>query len=258
MWKKIFGTVKKEASTDLYDQIDQKRLPAHIAIIMDGNGRWAQNKGLMRTFGHKAGVDTLKKILKAAIKLNVKVLTVYAFSTENWKRPHKEVDFLMALFAEYLEREINEMDEDNVKIQFLGRLNELPTTLYNQIENAQTRTKSNTGVQFNVAVNYGSRDEITRSVKIIAQKVMDQKLSIEDITEAMIDDNLYTGGQVPVDLVIRTSGDLRMSNFLLWQAAYAEFWFTEINWPDFTPDCFFQAVLDFQNRDRRFGGLSEK
>lgn len=116
----------------------------------------------------------------------------------------------------------------------------------------------NTGVQFNVAVNYGSRDEITRSVKIIAQKVMDQKLSVEDITEEIIDDNLYTGGQVPVDLVIRTSGDLRMSNFLLWQAAYAEFWFTEINWPDFTPDCFFQAVLDFQSRDRRFGGLSEK
>ncbi|WP_019553159.1 isoprenyl transferase [Propionispira raffinosivorans] len=258
MWKKIFGTVKKETSTDLYDQIDQKRLPAHIAIIMDGNGRWAQNKGLMRTFGHKAGVDTLKKILKAAIKLNVKVLTVYAFSTENWKRPHKEVDFLMALFAEYLEREINEMDEDNVKIQFLGRLDELPTTLYDQIENAQTRTKSNTGVQFNVAVNYGSRDEITRSVKIIAQKVLDQKLPITEITEEIIDDNLYTGGQVPVDLVIRTSGDLRMSNFLLWQAAYAEFWFTKVNWPDFTPDCFFQAVLDFQNRDRRFGGLSEK
>jgi undecaprenyl diphosphate synthase len=258
MWKKIFGTVKKEVSTDLYNQIDQKRLPAHIAIIMDGNGRWAQNKGLMRTFGHKAGVDTLKKILKAAIKLNVKVLTVYAFSTENWKRPHKEVDFLMALFAEYLEREINEMDEDNVKIQFLGRLDELPTKLYNQIENAQTRTKSNTGVQFNVAVNYGSRDEITRSVKIIAQKVLDQKLPITEITEETIDENLYTGGQVPVDLVIRTSGDLRMSNFLLWQAAYAEFWFTEINWPDFTPDCFFQAVLDFQSRDRRFGGLSEK
>lgn len=258
MWKKIFGSEdEKSKSVDSKD-IDLERVPRHIAIIMDGNGRWAQNQGLLRTFGHKAGVDTLKKIVKSAMKLNIEALTVYAFSTENWKRPHEEVDFLMNLFSDYLKREIDELDSDNTRIQFMGRIHELSKGLRDQIENAQTRTASNSGLVLNVAVNYGSRDEITRSVKIIAQRVLEGRLNVEDISETTVDDSLYTAGLPPVDLVIRPSGDLRISNFLLWQIAYAEFWFTEVNWPDFKPDHLLEAVRDFQKRDRRFGGLNQK
>lgn len=258
MWKKIFGSEDEKSNSVDSKDIDLERVPRHIAIIMDGNGRWAQNQGLLRTFGHKAGVDTLKKIVKSAMKLNIEVLTVYAFSTENWKRPHAEVDFLMNLFSDYLKREIDELDSDNTRIQFMGRIHELSKGLRNQIENAQTRTAPNTGLVLNVAVNYGSRDEITRSVKIIAKRVLEGKLNVEDISETTVDDSLYTAGLPPVDLVIRPSGDLRISNFLLWQIAYAEFWFTEVNWPDFKPDHLLEAVRDFQKRDRRFGGLNQK
>lgn len=259
MWKKLFGTENNDISQlDVYQEIDLNRVPGHIAIIMDGNGRWAQKKGLLRTLGHKAGVDTLKKIVKTAMKIKVKALTVYAFSTENWKRPHEEVDFLMNLFSEYLEREIDELYTDNTKIQFSGRIHELSKGLQNQIENAQTRTAGNTGLILNLAVNYGSRDEITRAVKIIAQQVLDHKMTVDEITEGTVEQNLYTVGLPPLDLVIRPSGDLRVSNFLLWQIAYAEFWFTETNWPDFKPSDLIEAIVDYQKRDRRFGGLNKK
>lgn len=258
MWKKIFATAKQPEKSSARAEINRDRLPQHVAIIMDGNGRWAKRKGLLRTAGHKAGVNTLKRILKVAIELKMEALTVYAFSTENWKRPHGEVDFLMRLFSDYLAKEIDEMKEDNVKIRFLGRVDELSPGLQHQIENAQTRTQENTGVKFNIAVNYGGRDEITRSVKIIARAVAEGRLSAEDIDEDRIEDTLYTAGLPPVDLVIRTSGDLRLSNFLLWQTAYAEFWFTDTNWPDFTQECFMEALLDFQGRERRFGGLKQE
>lgn len=259
MWKKLFGTENNDISQlDAYQKIDLNQVPKHIAIIMDGNGRWAQKKGLLRTLGHKAGVDTLKKIVKAAMKIEVKALTVYAFSTENWKRPHEEVDFLMNLFSEYLEREIDELYTDNTKIQFSGRIHELSKGLQNQIENAQTRTAGNTGLILNLAVNYGSRDEITRAVKIIAQQVLDHKITVDEIEESTIEQNLYTVDLPPLDLVIRPSGDLRISNFLLWQIAYAEFWFTETNWPDFKPSDLIEAIVDYQKRDRRFGGLNKK
>lgn len=256
MWKRIFGNEKKPGEKlPQYDTIIRERLPRHVAVIMDGNGRWANGKGLLRTAGHTAGVKTLKKIVKTATALQMEALTVYAFSTENWKRPHAEVDFLMQLFSDYLAKEIDEMDRDNVKMQFIGRVEELSPGLQNQIENAQSRTANNTGVKFNIAVNYGGQDEITRSVKIIAKEIAAGKLSVEDINEETIEKTLYTAGLPAVDLVIRTSGDLRLSNFLLWQTAYAEFWFTETNWPDFTPECFLEALIDFQSRDRRFGGL---
>ncbi|MFA6850011.1 MAG: isoprenyl transferase [Selenomonadaceae bacterium] len=265
MWKKFFSKTEQELNTNrtdgshsIYDGVNKDCLPTHVAIIMDGNGRWAQHKGLMRAAGHKAGVDTLKQILKVAIDLKIKALTVYAFSTENWKRPHAEVDFLMRLFSEYLAKEIDEMDADHVKVRFLGRIGELSSGLQNQVENAQMRTKENTGVRFNIAVNYGGRDELIRAVKIIAEQTAAGKLSVDHIDEAQIEKNLDTAGLPPVDLLIRTSGDMRLSNFLLWQSAYAEFWFTDTNWPDFAPECFVEALTDFQKRDRRFGGLKNK
>ncbi len=261
MWKKMFGgSVPQTAwvQAPLYDRIDPGRLPGHVAIIMDGNGRWAKGKGLIRTAGHTAGVNALKQVLKVAIDLRIQALTVYAFSTENWKRPHAEVDFLMKLFSEYLEREINEMDEDNVRLQFIGRIDELSTELCRQAKSAQKRTEHNTGVRFNVAMNYGGQDELIRAMHSIAAEVADGRLAADSIDETILENHLDTAGLPPVDLVIRTSGDLRLSNFLLWQTAYAEFWFTKTNWPDFTPACFVQALEDFGRRDRRFGGLKNK
>lgn len=259
MWKRVFGARDKEANAwKGFDQIDFDRLPQHIAIIMDGNGRWAKRRGLMRTFGHKTGVDTFKKIVKAgALKLHLHTLTAYAFSTENWKRPHQEVDFLMRLFSEYLEREIDELYGDNIRIRFIGRVAELSDGLRKQIESAQTRTAANTGMVLNVAVNYGSQDEITRAVRALAAEVATGERKAEEIGPQDIEQRLYTAGQPPVDLLIRPSGDLRVSNFLLWQIAYAELWFTDIHWPDFTPEHLIEAILAYQKRDRRFGGLSK-
>ena len=256
MWKKWFGKTKEDVSKlEDYKNVDFDRLPRHIAIIMDGNGRWAQKQGLLRTFGHRAGVETLREIVKSASSIGIQALTAYAFSTENWKRPDTEVKFLMDLFSEYLDSEIEELHENNIKIRFIGRIHELSDLLQSKIETAQLRTANNTGLILNLAVNYGSRDEITRTVKIIANKVKNNELNINEINEAMITDHLDTAGVPELDLVIRPSGDLRISNFLLWQMAYAEFWFTEINWPDFKSRHLLQAILAFQQRERRFGGL---
>ena len=261
MWKKIFGGSKQRvlpAANTLYEKIDRNRLPRHVAIIMDGNGRWANGQGLVRTAGHRAGVAALKQVLKVAIDLGIEALTVYAFSTENWKRPHSEVDFLMGLFSEYLAQEIDEMDADDVRLHFIGRIDELSPKLREQTARAEQRTRENTGVRFNVAMNYGGQDELTRAMQKIARKVRDGELAPEAIDGHIIEGELDTAGIPPVDFVIRTSGDLRLSNFLLWQAAYAEFWFTQTNWPDFTPACFVEALLDFGQRQRRFGGLKNK
>lgn len=260
MWKKWFrGAPPVGVAEDnaLYDAVDRKRLPHHTAIIMDGNGRWAKGRGLLRTAGHTAGVDALKQVLKVAIDLELSALTVYAFSTENWKRPHAEVDFLMRLFSEYLAREIDEMDADNVKLRFLGRMEELSPALQQEAKAAERRTAENTGVKFNVAMNYGGQDEILRAARRLAEEAAAGRLRPADIDEATMEAALDTAGLPPVDFVIRTSGDLRLSNFLLWQAAYAEFWFTETNWPDFTPADFVAALQAFGSRERRFGGLKE-
>lgn len=242
----------------LMDKLDLDKLPQHVGIIMDGNGRWATGKGLIRTSGHKAGAVTLKNIFKTCVNLKIPVLTIYAFSTENWKRPKTEVTFLMELFSSFLAAQIDELCENNVRLKFIGKIDELPTKLVKEFRRAEEITKNNTGIQFNVAVNYGGRDEIITAVKNIAQQVKDGLLSIEDIDDKVFDDNLYTKNLPPVDLMIRTSGDMRLSNFLLWQSAYAEFWFTKTNWPDFTPEEFIEALIDFQHRDRRFGGLDNK
>lgn len=259
MFKNLFkdnSVLRPDVS--LYTKLNRERLPKHTAIIMDGNGRWAEGKGLIRTAGHTAGVDTLKQILKVAVDLKLPALTVYAFSTENWKRPLAEVDFLMSLFSDYLAREIDEMDADNVQLRFLGRVDELAPKLRDQARAAEKQTSDNTGVKFNVGMNYGGQDEIIRAVQRIAEQAAAGNLKPAEITEKIFDDNLDTKGLPPVDFVIRTSGDQRLSNFLLWQAAYAEFWFTDTNWPDFSPACFVDALYDFGNRNRRFGGLINK
>ena len=265
MWKKIFGggkTAREEKApanqNPLYDRINWQRLPRHVAIIMDGNGRWAQGKGLIRTAGHKAGVKTLKNILKAAIDLRIEALTVYAFSTENWKRPRPEVEFLMKLFSEYLIKELEEMNDYNVRIRFIGRMEGMPEGLQRQMREAEALMKDNTGIRFNVAANYGGQDELIRAAQSLARKAAAGEIAPEDIDAEAIDQQLDTAGDPPVDLVIRTSGDQRLSNFLLWQSAYAEFYFTDVNWPDFTPACFVDAMVDFAGRDRRFGGLTNK
>ena len=268
MIKKILGTIGKSVvsggsfeipahDSPLFARIDWEKLPRHVAVIMDGNGRWAKGQGMLRTAGHTAGVKTLKNILKTAIGLKLDALTVYAFSTENWKRPHTEVEFLMNLFSEYLKKELQEMHEDNVQIHFIGRIEGLPASLQKQMREAEELMKDNTGVKFNVAVNYGGQDELVRSVQSIVRRVQAGELAAEQIDETVIESALDTQGNLPVDLVIRTSGDQRLSNFLLWQAAYAEFWFTDTNWPDFTPECCVEAMVDYAGRDRRFGGLTK-
>lgn len=259
MFKKIFGGADAyktipQHDDPLFKDVDWQRLPRHVAVIMDGNGRWAKGQGLLRTAGHKAGVRTLKGILSTAIGLGLTALTVYAFSTENWKRPHSEVDFLMNLFSEYLAKELREMHEDNVRIHFLGRPEGLPASLQQQMAEAEKLMAGNTGIRFNVAANYGGQDELVRAM----QRIVADGIEAAAITEELVERYLDTAGCPPVDLVIRTSGDQRLSNFLLWQSAYAEFYFTETNWPDFKPEDFVQAMHSFAGRDRRFGGLENK
>ncbi|MBP2642456.1 MAG: Undecaprenyl pyrophosphate synthase [Firmicutes bacterium] len=254
MWKKWFAK-SKEVTVDNRQKINPEKLPKHVAIIMDGNGRWAQRKGLPRTFGHRAGVEALRGIVKAAINIKVSVLTVYAFSTENWKRPVSEVDLLMQLFSEYLDNEIDELDAQGVQIRFIGDTSVLSRSLQDKVSIASERTKKNVKLILNVAVNYGGRAEVLNAVQKLAQHVLDGKLDIDNITEQSITERLYTSDLPDPDLVIRTSGDFRLSNFLIWQSAYAELWFTNLNWPDFKEEQLIQAIIDYQKRDRRFGGL---
>lgn len=245
-----------ESDGGLLARVDKDKMPRHVAIIMDGNGRWANCRGLLRSAGHTAGVKTLKNILKTAVNLKLEALTVYAFSTENWKRPHTEVDFLMHLFSDYLEREKLEMHENNVRIKFLGRTEDFAPTLQKLMRDSVELMKNNTGVKFNVAADYGGQDEIIRAAQKLARRVQAGELSPEDISAQIFESELDTSGQPPVDLMIRTSGELRVSNFLLWQAAYAEFWFTDTPWPEFTPEEFIDAIIDFGKRSRRFGTLN--
>ena len=244
-----------EIEKNFLNEVDRKKFPRHVAIIMDGNGRWASFRGLLRSAGHTAGVKTLKKILTTAVNIELEALTVYAFSTENWKRPHAEVDFLMHLFSEYLEKEKREMNENNVRINFLGRLDEFSETIQKQMKDSIELMKNNTGVKFNIAANYGGQDEIIRATQKLVQKVTAGKISADEINAKIFESELDPFDLPPVDLMIRTSGDMRISNFLLWQSAYAEFWFTNTPWPEFSSEEFLKALKDFSQRDRRFGGV---
>jgi undecaprenyl diphosphate synthase len=248
----------KQSLIELPLDLDRQRIPAHVAVIMDGNGRWAKNRGLPRIVGHQKGVDALKDLLRCCDDWGIKVLTAYAFSTENWGRPAHEVEFLMTLFERVLRRELEEMMVENVKIRFIGDLKALPESLQAEIAHSMEKTANNKGIQFNIATNYGSRQEIIYACQAIASLVKEEKIQLEDINEQLLENHLYTGGIVNPDLLIRTSGEMRLSNFLLWQMAYGEIYVTQTLWPDFNREEFRQALLDFQKRDRRFGKLNEQ
>ena len=242
---------KKKRQTEL----DLLHLPKHIGIIMDGNGRWAKKRGLPRSAGHSAGADALKKIITEANKIGVKYITVYTFSTENWKRPKEEVDYLMSLLLDYLRNAEKTLAGENVVIRAIGSRKELSRERQDQIVKSEEFTKNNTGIVMNIALNYGGREEITNAVKEICAEVAEGKTNAGDITDKTIDAHLYTKEQPDVDLLIRTSGEMRLSNFMLWQVSYAEMWFTDKLWPDFKPADLRRAIIDFQNRGRRFGGI---
>ncbi len=235
--------------------IDMGNIPEHIAIIMDGNGRWAKKRKLPRTMGHKAGVETIRRVLKEADRLGVKYMTLYAFSTENWKRPKDEVNALMKLLIQYLKQEINELHKNGVKINVLGDISRLPIECQKEIKSSVEKTKNNTGITMNIALNYGGRDEIIRATKLIVEDVLNGNINLEDINDEIFEKHLYTKDIPDPDIIIRPSGEQRLSNFLLWQCAYSEFWYSDICWPDFKEEDLRRAIYDFQNRDRRFGGI---
>lgn len=235
--------------------LDRTRLPQHVAVIMDGNGRWAKQRGLPRIMGHRRGVDALKDLLRCCKDWGIPALTVYAFSTENWGRPLEEVDFLMTLFERILRRELAEMIAEAVKIKFVGNLEALPLSLQAEIAKAEAQTQNNTAVQFTIATNYGGRQELVRACQAIATEVQQGLIQPEDIDEQTISDRLYTKNLPDPDLLIRTSGEMRISNFLLWQLAYAEFYITDTLWPDFDRRAFHSALLEYQQRHRRFGKI---
>ena len=242
-------------NADLSKRIDKHKIPEHIAIIMDGNGRWATRKGLPRSFGHKQGVSVLKKILKAAKNLGCKVITVYAFSTENWTRPTKEVDFLINLFSEVLKNEIKEIHEESTKIKFIGDLAPFPENLKEIISSSESLTRDNNTFLFNVCVNYGGRQEIVKVAKELALKSSSGEIKPSEINEELFNSELLTGGIKDPELLIRTSGEKRISNFLLWQLAYSEIYISDVLWPDFNEFEFLKAIIDYQSRNRRFGGI---
>jgi undecaprenyl diphosphate synthase len=237
--------------------LDKNRLPQQVAVIMDGNGRWAQRRGFPRVMGHRKGVDTLKELLRCCRDWGIPGLTAYAFSTENWGRPSEEVAFLMTLFERVLRRELEEMMEENVRIHFVGNLTALPESLQAEIDSATKHTAENNGIEFTVATNYGGRQEIIAACRAIAQQVQEGNLSPEQLNEQLFTQYLYTANLPDPDLLIRTSGEMRISNFLLWQLAYAEIYVTDTLWPDFDRSAFHKALLAFQQRDRRFGKIRE-
>lgn len=234
-------------------QLDIKRLPRHVAIIMDGNGRWAKKNKLKVAFGHRRGTETLRDIIRGSNDLGIEALSIYAFSTENWGRSPDEVEALMALMLEFFKSEIDELDEKNVRITILGDKASLPKPQRDSLIEAERRTKENTGLRLNIAVNYGGRAELVMAARRLAEEVAEGTLSVEDIGENTLAERLYTGHQSDVDLLIRTSGEMRLSNFLLFQCAYAEFVFPPELWPDFTLECYHRSIAEYQSRDRRYG-----
>lgn len=235
---------------------DKTGIPSHVAIILDGNGRWAKRQGRERIYGHRAGAANVKAIVRAAGQMGIQTLTLYAFSTENWKRPHMEVRFLMHLFRTYLLEQLRELVEDNVQVHIVGDMSRLSESLRKEIATCEAETAKNDGLVLNVAINYGGRLELTEAVKQIAHKVAKGQLSVENIGEETIQQHLYPSDSGNVDLLIRTGGEFRISNFLLWQLSYSELYFTPVLWPDFTVSELEKAIAWYGNRDRRFGGLT--
>ena len=250
-------TAKPITLQQLPADIDRNRLPNHVAVIMDGNGRWAKRRGLPRIMGHQRGVDALKNLLRCCKDWGVAALTAYAFSTENWGRPLEEVEFLMTLFERVLRRELKEMMEENVRIRFIGDLGQLPQSLQEEIAKSMKETEENRGIDFTIATNYGGRQEIVQACRAIASEVVLGVLQPDQIGETVVQNHLYTVGLSDPDLLIRTSGEMRLSNFLLWQMAYAEIYVSQTLWPDFDREEFHKALLDYQKRDRRFGKIKK-
>ncbi|MEF9989728.1 MAG: isoprenyl transferase [Christensenellaceae bacterium] len=248
------GLFSKKKKIDL-QELDLEQLPKHVAIIMDGNGRWAKKRFLPRVAGHRAGMEKVKTIITMSSDIGIEYLTLYAFSTENWKRPKAEVGALMGLLIEYLHKELDEMHKKNVIFKTIGDITKLPKEVIEVLENAKQKTAKNTGLTVNIALNYGSRTEITGAVKQIAADVLANKCMVDDITEQFISEHLETAGQTDPDFMIRTSGELRLSNYLLYQLAYAELYFTDTYWPDFDEAEYTKALIEFQKRNRRYGGL---
>ncbi len=243
---------RKSKDTTSID-IDINNIPKHIGIIMDGNGRWAKKRNLPRSYGHKAGVEAIRRIIKECNRLGIKYLTLYAFSTENWKRPEDEVSALMGLLVEYLKKEFHELNKNQVVINYLGDISKLPLKCQEALVKAKESTKNNEGVVMNLALNYGGRAEIIEAINSFLRD-HDGEKNLK-ITEAALEKYLYTAGMPDPDIIIRPSGEQRLSNFLLWQCAYTEFWYSDILWPDFTEKDLQQAIIDYQNRERRFGGI---
>ncbi|HPW97965.1 MAG TPA: isoprenyl transferase [Flavobacterium sp.] len=240
------------------ENIDTKKLPKHLAIIMDGNGRWAKQKGLLRALGHENGTKSVKATVESCAKLGIENLTLYAFSTENWNRPKLEVDTLMKLLIASLKKELETLQKNNIQLNSIGNIDLLPSKAKKELEAVIEKTKNNTRMTLTLALSYGAREELLNAVKKISDKVKNNIISLDSIDESIINQHLYTHNLPDVDLVIRTSGEHRISNFLLWQIAYAEFYFTDVLWPDFKEDDLYQAIISYQKRERRFGKTSEQ
>ena len=249
------GKITDKKNNDLSKRIDKHRVPEHVAIIMDGNGRWATKKGLPRSYGHKRGVNVLKDILKVSKNLGCKVLTVYAFSTENWTRPIEEVNYLINLFCEVLKNEIEEIHQESIKLKFIGDLTPFPESLKKVVYNSESLTKNNNEFLLNVCVNYGGRQEIVKVAKELALKSSSGEIKPSEVNEELFNSELLTQGIKDPELLIRTSGEKRISNFLLWQLAYSEIYISDVLWPDFNEVEFLKAIIDYQSRNRRFGGI---
>lgn len=243
---------------NIKEKIDRTKLPQHIAIIMDGNGRWAKGLGKLRVFGHQNGVSAVREVLEGAIEVGVPYLTLYAFSSENWNRPKIEVKALMELLISSLTKELNTFQKNGVRVKAIGSLNELPKKIQQTLIDTIERTKDNTRCTLTLALSYGSRAEILETTKKLAEQVSSGSIKLEDITEDLFSQNLYTAGTPDPDLMIRTSGEQRISNYLLWQLAYTELWFSPKMWPEFTRNDLFEAIFDYQSRERRFGKTSEQ
>lgn len=252
MWN-IFKSKRIKQESELV--LDMNNIPQHIAIIMDGNGRWAKQRNLPRTLGHKAGVEAIRNVVKECNKLGVKYLTLYAFSTENWKRPQDEVNALMKLLIEYLKGEFKELNSNDVVINNIGDISKLPPLCQRELKNAYDNTKNNKGLVLNLALNYGGRNEIVEAIKDIYLDIKNGKVSESELDETLISNYMYTSGMPDPEIIIRPSGEQRLSNFLLWQSAYSEFWYSNIYWPDFGADELHKAIFDYQKRDRRFGAV---
>lgn len=243
---------------NLLDKINKDTLPKHLAIIMDGNGRWAKQKGFLRVFGHENGIKSVRSTVETCAKLGVENLTLYAFSTENWNRPKLEVDTLMKLLISSLKTELDTLQKNNIRLNCIGNIDLLPSKAKEELLGVIEKTKYNNRMTLTIALSYGSREELLNAVRIISNKVKNNIISIDSLDESIINQHLYTHNLPDVDLVIRTSGEHRISNFLLWQIAYAEFYFTDILWPDFKEDDLYEAIISYQKRERRFGKTSEQ